>query len=140
MYYISILLIILANIFYHFFQKSTPNNINPIASLIVTYITALIGCIIILIFYPKDTNFIGSFKGLNWVSYALGFTIIFLELGFLLAYRAGWNISYGAVFCNVILTLLLIPIGILFFKEDISTINLIGIPLCIIGLIFITWK
>jgi uncharacterized membrane protein len=140
LYYTSILLLVLANIFYHVFQKSTPNNINPMASLIVTYVTALLSCIIILILYPKNTNFINSFKGLNWVSFAVGFTVVFLELGFLLAYRAGWNISFGAIVCSVILTLFLIPIGSIFFKENISTVNIIGIPLCIIGLILINWK
>ncbi|AAK76919.1 drug/metabolite transporter (DMT)-like permease [Clostridium acetobutylicum] len=137
MYYIPILLTIIANVFYHIFQKSIPDNTNPIASLILTYGTALVGSIIIFIFYPKHNGFSASFKGLNWTSCALGASIILLELGFLLAYRAGWDVSLGAIVSNVAVTLVLVPIGILFFKENISMINLLGIPFCILGLILI---
>ena len=137
MYYIPILLTIIANIFYHIFQKAIPNDTNPIASLILTYGTALIGSIIIFLFYPNDKGLGDSFKGLNWTSCALGVSIILLELGFLLAYRVGWDVSLGAIVSNVSVTLILVPIGILFFKEDISIKNLLGIPFCILGLILI---
>ncbi|MBA5850231.1 hypothetical protein H2684_02735 [Clostridium sp. cel8] len=140
MYYISMLLTIIANIFYHVFQKSIPENANPISSLILTYSAALIGSIVIFIFYNKNTTIIDAFKGLNWTSCALGLSLILLELGFLLVYRSGWDISFGAIVSNVSVTLLLVPIGLLFFKETISMKNLIGIPVCIIGLILINCK
>jgi len=38
---------------------------------------------------------------LNWTSFALAFAIAGVEIGFLLAYRAGWNISLGAIASNV---------------------------------------
>ncbi|AST56348.1 membrane protein [Thermoanaerobacterium thermosaccharolyticum] len=38
-------------------------------------------------------------------------------MGFLLAYRVGWDISLGAIVSDVSVTLLLIPIGVIFFKK-----------------------
>ncbi|SNX55018.1 hypothetical protein [Thermoanaerobacterium sp. RBIITD] len=110
MYYVPILLTIIANIFYHVFQKLIPDNSNPISSLILTYSTALIGSLIIFIYYHKNASFINSFKGLYWTSCALGLSIILLELVFFLAYRVGWDVSLGAIVSNVSATLLLIPI------------------------------
>jgi len=140
LYYVPILLTIIANSFYHIFQKLIPDDLNPISSLILTYSTALIGSLIIFICYHKNTSFIDSFKGLNWTSCVLGLSIILLELGFLLAYRVGWDVSLAAIVSNVSVTLLLIPIGIIFFKENISITNLIGISFCIIGLILVNYK
>ena len=139
LYYIPIILTIIANVFYHIFQKMIPEKSDPIASLILTYCTALIGSIIVFI-YHKNIDLIDSFKGLNWTSCALGLSIILLELGFLLAYRVGWDISLGAIVSNVSVTLLLIPIGAIFFKENISIANFLGILFCIIGLILINLK
>ncbi|MCT8975571.1 hypothetical protein N4T77_03055 [Clostridium sp. CX1] len=140
LYYISVLLVIASNVFYHIFQKSVPEAANPLISLIATYGIALILTLISFCIYPSDVGFIQSFKRLNWASYALGITIVGLELGFLLAYRAGWNISLVALFTNICVTVLLIPIGLLLYKEHISLINFVGILLSIAGVICIYQK
>lgn len=140
LYYISITLAVLANVFYHIIQKSTPGNANPFLSLFITYFTAMITCAVIYPFYPNSENLLDSFKKLNWTSLCLGFVVVGLEMGFLLAYRSGWNISAAGVFANVIVALILIPIGILIFKEHLKPVNLAGIALCIGGLILISHK
>lgn len=140
LYYFSILLVIISNTIYHLCQKSTPETINPMVALTVTYGTALLISIIGLFIYPSEAGILDSFKKLNWASVTLGIAILGLELGFLLAYRAGWNISLVGLYANVIVALLLIPIGILFFKEHISITKAIGIVLSIVGIIFISWK
>ncbi|KNY29197.1 membrane protein [Pseudobacteroides cellulosolvens] len=139
-YFIAIALTIVSNTFYHIFQKSIPNNVNPFVSLIATYITAIVVCLIILPFYPSEISLVNSIRKLNWTSFVLGFAVIGLELGFLLAYRAGWNISLGALFSNVAVTILLVPIGISFFKESLSSINVIGMVLCIGGILLLSYK
>lgn len=140
LYYLSVLLVIASNVFYHIFQKSIPEAANPFISLAATYGVALILAIIAFFIYPSDLGFIQSFKKLNWSCYALGAAIVGLELGFLLAYRAGWNISLAALFTNVCLTIILIPIGILLYKEHVSLINVIGVVLSIAGVICIYQK
>jgi drug/metabolite transporter (DMT)-like permease len=62
---------------------------------------------------------------------------VFLELGFLLVYRAGWNVSVAALTAYVAVAVLLIPVGILLFKENISFLKVLGILFCVLGLILI---
>ncbi|MGR6835969.1 EamA family transporter [Syntrophomonas erecta] len=136
-YYLPIVLTIVANVFYHIFQKSIPEAANPMLSLIITYLTATLLSVLILLFGFKDTSIIAEIRKVNWASYALGVAIIGLELGFLLAYRAGWNVSLGALISNIAVSVLLIPIGIALFKETLTMQSFLGIVLCVSGLILI---
>lgn len=138
LYYISITMAIVANVFYHYIQKSTPGNANPMVSLFVTYFTAAVVCAVLYPFYPGRESLADSFRKLNWTSLALGVAIVGLEAGFLLAYRSGWNITVAGVFANVIVALLLIPVGVLAFGEHLKPVNLAGIALCIAGLLLIS--
>jgi drug/metabolite transporter (DMT)-like permease len=137
MYVFSIVLIVASNILYNVSQKSTPDRVNPFSALIVTYLTAVIFTVIAFLFYKTDKDFIQSFKELNWTSVALGVSIVGLEFGYLMAYRAGWNISVGSLVANIILALMLIPIGILFYKEGFELNKILGSVFCIVGLILI---
>lgn len=133
-------LTVLSNVLYHIFQKLTPPNVNPMAALAVTYATAMIICFALIPLYPPRTNLIESIRHLNWTSFALAIAITGLELGFLLAYRAGWNLSLAAIVSNVTVTLMMVPIGLFFFKETLSLVNFIGIVICIVGLVMVTQK
>ena len=79
-----------------------------------------------------------ALRQLNWASYGLGVAIFTFEIGFLLAYRAGWNISVAGLYSNVITGIILVPIGILIFKEHLSVQNLIGIGLALVGIVLMT--
>jgi uncharacterized membrane protein len=59
------------------------------------------------------------------------------KIGFLLAYRAGWNINVGSLIVSVAVALLLIPTGALLFKEHLSAANVTGIVLCLVGLVLV---
>ena len=137
MYVFPIVLIVASNIAYNLCQKLTPQNVNPFSALFITYLTAAILSLIGSLFYKTNKGFLQSFNELNWTSLVLGITIVGLELGYLLAYREGWNISVGSLVANIILALMLIPIGILFFKEGFSVYQITGVLLCIIGLLLI---
>jgi len=140
MYLFSIVIIVVSNIMYNICSKSIPAKANPFSSLLITYLTGAIISIIALKFYKTDKKFLQSFQDLNWASIALGFSIVGLEFGYIMAYRAGWNISLGSLVANIILAVMLIPIGILFFKEGFDLNKILGIVLCILGLILINKK
>jgi drug/metabolite transporter (DMT)-like permease len=89
---------------------------------------------------PVQTSIGEAFQQLNWASYALGISIVGVELGFLLAYRAGWDISVGVVIVNSLIMIMLVPIGILFFQEHLSWQKVLGIMLCIVGVVLIAKK
>ena len=106
-YYFPILLIVTSNVLYHICAKSVPAQMNPMVSLMVTY------------------------------QVVLGIVIVGLELGNILMYRAGWNISLGSLVANISLAVILIGVGILFYREVITVSQMIGIALCLAGLFFI---
>ena len=81
-----------------------------------------------------------SLRQVNWASFALALAIVGLEIGFLLAYRAGWNIALTAAVSNVAVTLLLIPVGLLLFKEKVSLVNIFGVILCVAGLVLVNQR
>ncbi len=137
MYVFSIFLIVASNILYNICQKSTPKDVNPFSSLLITYLVAAIFTIIAANFYTTDKGFLQSIKDLNWTSIALGISIVGLEFGYIMAYRAGWNISIGSLVANILLAIALIPIGLLFYKETFEFNKIIGVVFCLIGLILI---
>ncbi|KJR48276.1 Membrane protein [Desulfosporosinus sp. I2] len=140
LYMFPIALIVLSNIVYNVCQKSTPQSVNPFSALLITYLTAAILTLVAFPFYKTDKGFFQSFYELNWTSFALGGAIVGLELGYLFAYRVGWNLGVGSLVANIILAIMLIPIGILFYKEGFAINQIIGAVFCIVGLILINKK
>jgi uncharacterized membrane protein len=141
MKFIPIALVVLSSVCYHVSQKSTPSGLNSIVALIVTYVTASVVSILsYFVFVPKSdlVGLLEAIKNANWASLLLGFAVVGLELGFLLAYRAGWNISIAGLLSNTLVALMLIPVGLLLFKETISLTSVIGVVICITGLIFVS--
>jgi len=137
MYVFSIVLIVASNVVYNICQKSTPDKVNPFAALLVTYLTAAVLTGVVFLFYKTDKGIMESVKELNWTSITLGIAVVGLEIGYLMAYRAGWNISVGSLVANILLALMLIPVGVLFYHEGFGANKIIGAVLCIFGLIMI---
>lgn len=141
MYVFSIVIIVASNIMYNICQKSTPQHVNPFAALLVTYVTAAVLSVAAILFYQTDRSggpgFLQSLRELNWTSVVLGVAIVGLEFGYLMAYRAGWNISVGSLVANIILALMLIPVGILFYHEGFALHKIFGAAFCIAGLVLI---
>ena len=135
-YVVSISTAIAANIAYHLSLKYTNPLAHPLASLSISYGVAFLSCLCLLPFFSKGPVS-QQFHHLNWSAFVLGLSICGLELGFLLAYRAGWNISQAALFCNVAVGLILLPIGLALFREKLSSTNLVGIALALAGLILL---
>ena len=140
MFYGALALTILSNVLYHLFQKAIPANVNPLLSLAVTYLVAGVATVLLLPFFPLQGNLGEEFKKINWTTFALGGVIVGLELGFLLAYRAGWNLSVASLIANTMVALLLIPFGLLLFKEQLSALNILGVVLAIAGLILVNLR
>jgi uncharacterized membrane protein len=140
LFYGAIALTVLANVLYHLFQKVIPAGVNPMLSLTVTYLVAAALSLLLLPLFPLQGDLAAELRKVNWASVALGGAIIGLELGFLLAYRQGWNISLASLVANTTVALILIPIGLLLFKEKVTTVNVLGMLLALIGLILVNLK
>ncbi len=140
MYVLSIVIIVASNIIYNITQKSTPQRANPFAALLATYFTAAVIAFIGLMLSKEQKSLLHSFENLNWTSIALGVSIVGLEFGYLMAYRAGWDISIGSLVANILLAVILIPVGIIIYKEGFSITKVFGALLCIAGLLMINKK
>ncbi|MFA9424081.1 MAG: EamA family transporter [Sedimentibacter sp.] len=136
-YFWPILLVVAFNVSYHICSKSTPQNIQPFAALMVTYFVSLVVTVILYFFTSETKSLVGDLKNLNWTSFVLGISIVGLEVGFIQMYRAGWNISIGSLVANIALAVVLIVVGLLVYHDNISVNQTIGIVLCIAGLLFI---
>ena len=140
LFYFSITLAIVSSALYHFVAKSTPSNVNFTVSLLVTYAVAFVVTLAGFFFFPVEDGIMSELKKLNWASIGLAIAVVGIEFGFLLTYRAGWNLGIAAVLVNVIASLILVPVAIYFFKDKISLINFLGILVCLAGLIMLNWK
>ena len=140
MYYSAIVLTIISNVAYHIVQRVTPEKVPPLITLGATYATSMVLCFLFSPLFTPPGGWVESLRKINWTSFALGVAIIGLELGFLLAYRAGWTVSTSALVSNVVVAILLLPIGALLFKEQLSSINTLGILVCLLGLVMVNWR
>jgi len=140
LYYLPLIITVVANLFYHIAQKYTSQNINPVFSLLITYMTATALTAAALLFYRHENTVADNIKELGWPSFALGLAVVLLELGYLLVYRAGWNISTASIISTITLTILLVPVGRYLFHESISPVNIVGIGISIIGIVLINYK
>ena len=138
-FYLPLLLVVGATTLYHIAQKSVSPQVNPMLSVTVNYVTALLLSLLILPFYPGN-SLRASWKNLNWASVAVGVAIVGIELGFVVAYRAGWRISVASLIANVTTALLLVGTGLMFFREHLSGRNAVGIILCIAGLGLVMYR
>ena len=140
LFYFSIILAICSSALYHFVAKSTPANVNFTVSLLVTYAVAFVVTLFTIFFFPAQDGITAELKKLNWASIGLAVAVVGIEFGFLLVYRAGWNLGIAAVLTNVVASLILVPVAILIFKDKISWVNIAGILVCLAGLVMLNWK
>ena len=110
---------------------------NPFMTMITAYAVGIVLLAICGVAYPNKRSFIDSARESNWAVFVLGASAACIEVGFLLAYRAGWRISLAAVATNVAVTVMLVPIGVLFFKDQLSLRNILGLIFCILGLVLV---
>ena len=90
--------------------------------------------------YRPTRSLLEDVQKLNWAVPLVALSIVGIELGWILAFRAGAGLSLTGLIVNVAVAVIVIPIGLLLFKEKISLVNLVGIALCLIGLVLISRK
>lgn len=133
-------LVVLSNVIYHICTKSAPENLNPFFSLVITYLIAAVFATVLFFLTDARHDILKEVSKLNWTSVVLGVVIVGLEAGFLFAYKAGWQVSTASVVQSSFLAIALIVIGALFFQEKVTWNKLVGIGICMVGLIFINMK
>lgn len=134
---LPIALVVIANCFYHITTKNTPAGANAFLSLAVTYAVASVLSFVFFLI-GNHSALTEEAKKLNWTSFALGLIIIGLELGYILVYRSGWNVSKAPLVANCALAIALVFIGAFVFREHITFRQIVGMAVCMVGLVIVT--
>jgi hypothetical protein len=140
MFYISAGVAILGAISYQFFVKRIPGTINPVVSAMGLYLAVLAMSAVILLIIPPKGGLVSHVRQLNWLQIALGGSVLLMEIGFLLMYRYGWNLSTGNLVTGVVVNIGLLALGTLLLSEKISLVNALGIVLSIVGVALISYR
>ncbi|MER3483328.1 MAG: hypothetical protein C4332_09480 [Meiothermus sp.] len=128
LYVVSLATVIVSIVLYQIAQRSMPKDINPFYVLIFIYLLGAAFSGVASLFFPADRSVAAFGKTLNWAAPVLAVAIVGLEIGYLLAYRAGWNLALAPI-------LILVPVGFLFFRESLTPVKAVGLLLCIVGFV-----
>ncbi|PKN89298.1 MAG: hypothetical protein CVU51_00920 [Deltaproteobacteria bacterium HGW-Deltaproteobacteria-1] len=134
----SAILLIVSNVLYHISQKSIPAGVNPIVSIIATFSTALVICLLILPVFADIHTIKTHIIKLTWASYLSGLSCAGIVLGHVLYYRSGWSLSSGTLFSYVAICIILIPAGLFIFHEKMTLSKIAGIIVSLAGLYLMT--
>lgn len=135
-----IALVVLSNTLYQICAKSVPEGMNPLASLTVTYLVgAAVSCALYFIL-NRNANLLREIRLTNWAPIVLGVVIVGLEVGFIYAFRAGWQISMAQIVSSAVLAVILIFVGYLLYHEAITWNKIAGIIVCLAGLVLINYR
>ena len=135
-----IVLVVISNTLYQVCAKSVPEGMNPLASLTVTYLVgAVVSCAMYFIL-NRNANLFREIRLTNWAPIVLGVVIVGLEVGFIYAFRAGWQISMAQIVSSAILAVILIFVGYLLYHEAITWNKIVGIIICLAGLVLINYR
>jgi multidrug transporter EmrE-like cation transporter len=129
-----LLIAIVSTFGYHLVIKLTPGTVNPLVSLAVTYAAVTVLFSVAAVLVPDGAPLREAVRQVNWTALALAVMIIGLDLGFLLLYRSGFDLSLGQIVTQSAAALLLIGVGVAVFRERLTVTNVAGIALCIAGL------
>jgi len=140
MYLFSALLAVIGGVAYHHFVKRIPATIHPVVSIVGIYVGVLLLSSALLALFPPVEGYRFHFRQLSWVQLAVAVSVFLLELGFVLMYRAGWNLSSGNLVTGVFINIILVGLGLFLFQEEVSLINAIGIALSLIGVAMISYR
>jgi len=131
---------IAATVAYHVVMKLVPAGVNPYLSLAVTYTLVALSFAVVYGVLPGGVPLRTAVGHLNWTTFVLGIAVIGLDLGFLMLYRGGFDVSLGQIVTQSAAALVLVLLGVAFFAEKLTLANVGGILLCVAGLWLVNKK
>lgn len=137
---LALCIAITGQVLYHITQKSVSPSAHPVASLVLFYLVAALLSLPLFWFFPLTTTVGEELGKMNWAVWGVAASIVLIELGFLLAYRAGANLSSAFVLTAAVVTTSLFLVGIFAFKEAVSMTKIAGIGLCLAGIWLVSGK
>jgi len=135
-FFFSFALLVVSVITYQISQKFVPAGLNPWHVFFLVYTLAALVCLGFTVSSGK--SLLETVKSTNWAVWLLSLAVVGIELGYLLAFRAGWRAGVLGLTFNVTAALVMAPVGLLLFKEKLSAVNLLGGLICVVGLVLLS--
>ncbi|MBL0173196.1 MAG: hypothetical protein IPP90_21440 [Gemmatimonadaceae bacterium] len=134
MAWLPIVLVVFGNLIYHIGQRTIPRDANPVVATLAAYLVAITATVATIPFMARGVSFGLAWRGLNGSTVLVGVGIVAVEIGFLLAYRAGWQLSNASLTANATVAVVLLALGVLAYREPLSATRVAGVALCLGGL------
>ena len=129
-----IALVVVCNTLYQVCAKSVPAEMDPFASLTITYLVGALASFALYFGLNRSGNLLQEYRQVNWAPIVLGLVVVALEVGMIFAYKAGWKVSLASTVQGTFVAIALVAVGALFYHEAITLNKLLGIGLCLAGL------
>lgn len=137
-----IILVIIANVMYQIGAKEIPSEMDGLATLTITYAIATLMTLVIFL-VSAGTGFNGlieEYSKANWAVIMFGVSAVGLEVGYVFAFKLGWEVSLAYVIQSAALSAMLLFVGYILYSEAITWNKLLGIVICVAGLIVLNRK
>jgi len=125
---------IAGQVLYQLMQKGVSHGAHPVLSLLAFYGLAALMALPLFWLYPLQGSWSDGLRGLNWAVLGVALSIVLIELGFLLAYRAGGSLQASYVTSAAFTTGALVLLGTLLYRESVSVSKIAGLGLCLAGI------
>ena len=129
-----IALVVVCNTLYQVCAKSVPADMDPFASLTITYLVGAAASFALYFGLNRSGSLLQEYRQLNWAPIVLGLVVVALEVGMIFAYKAGWKVSLASTVQGTFVAIALVAVGALFYHEAITVNKILGIALCLGGL------
>lgn len=138
MFYVSLCIAVCGLAIYHLSLKRTPHDLNPFAFLAIGYVMAAILCVAGARFVNGQMPWRGFSAPLAVTFGLLAAGVLLIEVGTLLCYRYGWPLGTVGPVGNAIASAALLPIAVLFFRDKVTSTQIVGLVLVVIGMILMS--
>ena len=132
-----IALVVLSNVVYQICAKAVPKEMDTMASMTVTYLVGAVCSAILFFIMNRGGNLLHEYAKMNLAPALLGLSVVGLEVGFIYAYKNGWEVSTASIVQSAFLALALLGVGAALYKEAITANKVTGVVICLVGLWFI---
>src|SRR6185295_6981523 len=135
---VPVVLTVAGVVLYQIASKTVPRSVHPLVAIVGAYVVAIGVCVLAAWRWPAGASVSDSVRQFNWSVAGVGVGAALIEIGFLLSYRSGWPLNLSAAVVNVAAAVILIPIGFWLFEEHLSIGKVLGMALCLAGLVLIS--
>ena len=128
-----IALIVASLVGYQLAQRAMPAGANPFTVIAIAYLLGIIACGVLAPAVGRPIGLTDATLLRHWPIWVLAGSVVGIELGYLLAYRAGWPIAITTGITYTATMFVLAVIGTICFSEGFSPRRVAGIVLAMGG-------